>query len=73
MWGVDDDEWEGWPVTIQDVDAVKETEKAILIYHDGMEAWIPKSQIHEDSEVYAEGHSGDLVIPKWLAKQKGLV
>lgn len=43
-------------------------------YHgeDGDELWIPRSQIHEDSEVTELHDSGNLVITKWLAEQKGL-
>jgi len=36
------------------------------------EVWIPKSQIHEDSEVNEMGDVGNLVITRWLAEQKGL-
>ncbi len=62
---------------------LKETEKAVLIEVDGDEAWIPKSQV---DDAYAEGSSlvfswdelerGDaitIVIPEWLAEDKGLI
>lgn len=61
-----------------DADALRETkpgnkdEGALLVLVENEEVWIPKSQIHADSEVYAEGHSGELVIPTWLADKKGL-
>jgi len=44
------------------------TEKAILFNVDGIEEWVPKSQIKED-----EFEVGDMTItiPKWLAKVKG--
>jgi hypothetical protein len=51
----------------------RETDKAILVEIKGEEVWIPKSQIHDDSEVYASGHTGKLVITEWLAREKGLV
>lgn len=51
---------------------LKETEAAILIDVDGDEIWIPKSQIHEDSQVRELGDRGELVIPEWLAIEKGL-
>lgn len=60
-------------VSIDDVEAVRETENALLCNIGGEEVWIPKSQIHDDSEVFEEGHSGTLVIPEWLATEKKLV
>lgn len=36
------------------------------------EVWIPKSQIHEDSEVTESGDEGNLVITRWLAEQMGV-
>lgn len=48
------------------------TDKALYVRFDetGYCYWIPKSQIHEDSEVYMKGQSGELVIPKWLMHEK---
>lgn len=51
----------------------KETDAAILVTIDGTEYWIPKSQISEDSEVYEEGGTGELVITEWIATEKGIV
>ena len=34
-------------------------------------AWIAKSQITDDSEVYKKGTSGTLVVSEWLAEKKG--
>ena len=36
---------------------------------------IPRSQIHDDSEVYDEDkhNEGKLVIPEWLAEDRGLI
>jgi hypothetical protein len=48
------------------------SEKAILVDIDGTEVWIPQSQVHEDSEVFAKGDDGKLVITKWIARQKGV-
>lgn len=61
------------PVTIEDVTATASSSKAILCDIDGEEIWIPKRQIHDDSEVYAKGHTGKLVITRWIAEEKGLV
>lgn len=51
---------------------VRATAKALLVEVEGEEVWIPRSQIHDDSEVWDEGHEGTLVIPLWLAAEKGL-
>jgi hypothetical protein len=54
--------------------AIRETEKALLIHNaewdDDM--WFPHSQITDDSEVYADGTEGTLIVTEWIAKQKGL-
>lgn len=60
------------PVEIHDVTVKYETDGALLVVADGEEVWIPKSQIDDDSEVYAKGTSGTLIIPRWLAREKGL-
>jgi len=57
----------------EDVTALRETKMALLCEIDGKRVWIPKSQIHEDSEVYKMGTEGELVIPQWLAEEKELV
>jgi len=54
---------------------IAETPQALMVEIDGDEYWIPKSQIHDDSEVYNndDGSEGELVITGWLAKEKGLL
>jgi hypothetical protein len=57
-----------------DVVVVRRTYKAVLVNHENEEAWIPYSQIHDDSEIYevsCEGEKGALVIPEWLAEKNG--
>lgn len=46
---------------------------ALLIEIEGKEVWVPKSVIHDDSEVYDEDHEGELVLKEWWAEEKGLV
>lgn len=56
-------------------EVVQETDKALLIrLESGDEKWIPKSVIHDDSEVYdvGENSSGEVVVQQWLAKKEGL-
>ena len=48
-----------------------ESGKALLVEVDEQTAWIPQSQIDEDPEVWRPGDTGELVIPQWLAEEKG--
>lgn len=57
----------------EEVTVLRETGAAILIEYENEEFWIPKSQIQEDSEACSKGDVGTLSIPKWLAKEKGLL
>lgn len=54
---------------------IKSTGRALLIEFeddDADELWIPASQIHDDSEVYDEEHTGDVVVKAWWAEKEGL-
>lgn len=53
-------------------ETIRETPKAILVEVEGEEFWIPKSQIDDESEVWQDDQEGELVIPLWLAEEKGL-
>jgi len=61
----DDELWSG------EVEVLKETEMAILVDHEGEEVWVPKSQVHDDSEAYKKGQEGKIVLPLWLAEKEG--
>lgn len=61
------------PAAIENVVALRATEKALLCEVDGKQVWIPQKLIHDDSEVWKPGDEGELVIPMWLAEEKGLV
>jgi hypothetical protein len=53
---------------------VRQGFEAMLCNHENEDAWIPYSQIHDDSELWnksAAGESGELVIPLWLAVKNG--
>lgn len=67
----DDDE----TVEFEDVHVKHATEKALLCVIDGDEHWIPKSQIHDDSDVFddLQNDRGTLVVTRWIAEQKRLV
>lgn len=58
--------------------AVRETPKAVLVdmpdYTDD-QVWVPKSQIHDDSEVWedsVDGGTGTLIVSTWWAEQRDL-
>ena len=65
-------------VTVKVYVVKHETEAAILIVLSDnpfdfiRNQWIPKSQIAKHSTVQHHADSGELIIPKWLAVEKGL-
>lgn len=65
-------EYEEKFVEIEDVQALSESPRAVLVYAMGREHWIPKSQIHDASEVYERNQHGNMIITKWIAKERGL-
>lgn len=54
-----------------DVEVIRETDLAILVSDGDVEDWIPKSVIHEGSEVWELGQQGDLVVMEWFAEKQG--
>jgi len=54
---------------------VTATEKALLVEIEGEEEWVPKSVIHDDSEVFDddENAEGMLVLEEWWAEKAGLI
>lgn len=56
-----------------DVVVEHETEGALLCIIDSEKYWVPKSQIHDDSEVYKLDTEGALIVVTWWAKKAGLV
>jgi len=62
------------PVRIENCECVHATKDALkILVNRRAWIWVPKEAVHEDSEVYDEGHKGVLVIPRRMARQKGLV
>lgn len=59
-------------VTLEAVEAIAQTDKALLCEIEGDQYWVPQSQIDDDSEVYERGHSGKLVVTEWWARKNGL-
>lgn len=66
---------EGWDegVDFPNCKCLKETDKAILVTRGKGELWIPKSVLHDDSEVYEGGDSGKLIVQTWWAEKQELV
>jgi hypothetical protein len=60
-------------VEIDDVTVEAETDLALLCSVENKKHWIPKSVVHEDSEVQSEGDTGTIVIIRWFAEKHGLV
>lgn len=57
---------------IDDCKAVGASEKAIKVTTpDHGVVWVPRSVIHDDSEVYEDGHDGRLVVKSWFAAKQG--
>lgn len=60
-------------VEIDDVTVEAETDRALLCVIDERQRWIPKSVVHEDSEVFEQGDQGTLVLFRWFAEKEGFV
>lgn len=55
-----------------DVIALGATDKAIKVESDDLgEVWVPRSVIHDDSEIYEGDHEGELVVEGWFAEKEG--
>ncbi len=58
----------------------RETELAVLILandpdfdKDDAGRWVPKSCLHDNSEIWKTGDKGRVVIKGWFAKKEGLL
>jgi hypothetical protein len=64
------------PCSLGEGRVVRSTPLALLVELDsGGEQWVPRSVIHENSELYtAEGENseGELVVMQWWAEKEGL-
>ena len=62
-------------IVIEDATCDIETDNALRVHAPDLEGdqWVPKSQIHDDSEVYKAGGSGDLIVSEWIAKEKAWI
>lgn len=62
------------PCSLGKVETIRTTAKALYVrLEDESEAWIPKSVVHDESEVYDEKdhRTGELVVQMWWAEANG--
>ena len=68
--GYDDEE----TIEIEDCVCIAETERALQVTGVKEAAvWIPRTQIHDDSEVYCVESKGTLVVRRWWAEKEGWI
>ena len=54
------------------VECIQETPKSVLLRDlCDKEFWVPKSVLHDDSEVYKMGDKGRLIVKTWFAEKEG--
>ena len=58
---------------IDDVRAIANTEKAVLVLIEGEKYWIPFSVLGTDTEVRMKGDEGTLHVARWFAKKEKIV
>ncbi len=66
-------EFENCVVRKESKEGIRDEGGLLVEFDNGDVTWIPKSQIHGNSEVYEFGTDGTLIIPEWLAIEKELV
>jgi hypothetical protein len=60
------------PVSVGQARVLRATTKALLVEVDGEQTWVPKSCIHDDSEVWRDdSEPGELVVKAWFARKEG--
>jgi hypothetical protein len=60
-------------VSIGACEVIAETDRAILADLGDEELWVPKSQLHDDSEVWKKDQEGELVVSRWFAAKLGMI
>jgi hypothetical protein len=61
------------PVDLGRAVCVEERKLAVRVVLAGVHYWLPKSILHDDSEVYKMGDSGKLIVKQWWAEKEGWV
>jgi len=60
-------------VYFEDCRAIAQSVLGVLVHIDGVDRWVPQSQIDDDSEIWRNGDEGTLVVSRWWAEKAGLV
>jgi hypothetical protein len=60
-------------VTIRDVEVVRATDLIVVYRVDGHEVRVPPLHIRSGTTAQRNGQRGTLVLPRWIAKELGLV
>lgn len=63
------------PVELEDVAVKKVLDKSLLCVVNEKDIFIPKTEIRDHGDITAESEEGDegtLIIPKWLAEDRGI-
>ena len=56
------------PYKLGDGKITRETEKAVLfVTKTGDQLWVPKSVVHDDSDVFKNGDEGEFKVKHWWA------
>lgn len=61
------------PVWVGTAKVIIETDQALLVRIDEKDYWVPKSQVHDDSEVWKARQEGKFIVSEWFAEKKGWV
>jgi hypothetical protein len=63
------------PTEIENCTCVGEVAKAIRVTnHDtGTTEWFPRSLIEHDSDIRKTGDKGSLIVPRWIAEDRGWI
>jgi len=64
------------PARFENCEVKRDSGKALLVYIEDLEEtrWIPKSVVHDDSEVFDDNENsrGTLVIEDWFAEKEDM-
>jgi hypothetical protein len=61
------------PVEFDCVEVLNETDAAWWLNIEGEKVCIPKSQLLDGTDALTEGDEVTIVIPEWLALEKGII
>lgn len=62
-------------IEFEDCEGLTDTDLAVHVWNHitNRKFWVPKSVIHDDSEVWRRFTEGNLIVSKWWAEKKGLL